>query len=163
MTLAPPILQIKSLKPTCLRNWSRSLVNREAKAEASSPNNFSVKRSHTVKTKRWKCLASQGVCLTLLTCAQTLSCVRPFATLPGSSLHGDSPGKSTGLGCHALLQGIFPTQGLNPHLLRLLHWQVGSLPLSHLGSSFPHLFLDVWRLDQTQPPDIIEDGPGVPQ
>ena len=31
---------------------------------------------------------------------------------------------------HALLQGIFPTQGSNPHLLPLLHWQVGSLPLA---------------------------------
>ena len=30
------------------------------------------------------------------------------------------------------LQGIFLTQGLNPHLLCLLHWQVGSLPLHHL-------------------------------
>ena len=29
--------------------------------------------------------------------------------------------------------------------------------------TYPHLFLDVWRLDQTQPPDITEDGPGVPQ
>ena len=33
---------------------------------------------------------------------------------PGSSVHGDSPGKNTGVGCHALLQRIFPTQGLNP-------------------------------------------------
>ena len=33
--------------------------------------------------------------------------------LPGSSIHGDSPGKNTGEGCRALLQGIFPTQGLN--------------------------------------------------
>ena len=40
---------------------------------------------------------------------------------PGSSVHGDSPGKNTGVGCRSLLQGIFPTQGLNPHLLRLLH------------------------------------------
>ena len=39
------------------------------------------------------------------------------------------PGKNTGVGCHALLQGIFPSQGSNLHLLRLLHWQVGSLPL----------------------------------
>ena len=30
---------------------------------------------------------------------------------PGSSVHGDSPGKNTGVGCHALPQGIFPTQG----------------------------------------------------
>ena len=33
---------------------------------------------------------------------------------PGSSVYGDSPGKNTGVGCHALLQGIFPTQGSNP-------------------------------------------------
>ena len=33
------------------------------------------------------------------------------------------------MGCHALLQGIFPTQGPNPHLLYLLPWQAGSLPL----------------------------------
>ena len=39
------------------------------------------------------------------------------------------PGKNTGVGCHALLQGIFLTQRWNPHLLRLLHWQAGSLPL----------------------------------
>ena len=38
----------------------------------------------------------------------------------------DSPGKNTGVGCHALLQGIFPTQGLNTCLLHLLHWQAGS-------------------------------------
>ena len=43
----------------------------------------------------------------------------------------DFPGKSTGVGCHFLLQGIFLTQGSNPGLL---HCQEGSLPLSHLGS-----------------------------
>ena len=37
-------------------------------------------------------------------------------SLPGSSVQGDSPGKNTGVGCHALLQGIFPTQGSNPGL-----------------------------------------------
>ena len=43
---------------------------------------------------------------------------------PGSSVHGDSPGKNTGVGCHALLQGIFPTQGLNsslPHCRQILY------------------------------------------
>ena len=44
------------------------------------------------------------------------------------------PGKSTGVGWHFLLQGIFPTQELNPCLLHLLRWQVDSLPLSYLGS-----------------------------
>ena len=38
------------------------------------------------------------------------------------------------MGCYFLLQGIFPTQGSNPHHLCLLHWQAESLPLSHLGS-----------------------------
>ena len=46
----------------------------------------------------------------------------------------NSPGKNTGVGCHVLLQGIFLTQGSNPDLLHLLHWQAGSLPLNHLGS-----------------------------
>ena len=36
----------------------------------------------------------------------------------------------TGVGCHALLWGIFPTQGWNLCFLHLLHWQVGSLSLS---------------------------------
>ena len=39
--------------------------------------------------------------------------------------------KNTRVGCHFLLQGIFPTQGWNPHLL---HWPVDSLPLSHMGA-----------------------------
>ena len=43
---------------------------------------------------------------------------------PGSSVHGDSPGKTTRVGCHALLQGIFPTQGSKPglpHSRRILY------------------------------------------
>ena len=47
-------------------------------------------------------------------------------SLPGSSVHGIL--QATTLEWVALLQGIFPTQGSNPHLLHLLHWQVGSLP-----------------------------------
>ena len=39
--------------------------------------------------------------------------------------------KNTGVGSHFLLQGIFPTQELNPHLL---HWQEDSLVLNHQGS-----------------------------
>ena len=53
----------------------------------------------------------------------------------------DSPGKNTGVGCYFLLQGIFPTQGWNPHLLHLLHWQEGSLPLAPPGSDDEHLFI----------------------
>ena len=50
------------------------------------------------------------------------------------------------MGCHFLLQGSFWTQGLNPRLLTLLHWQTGSLSLSHPGSpSAPGLSLIVSR------------------
>ena len=52
---------------------------------------------------------------------------------PSSSMHGDSPGKNTEADCYALLQGIFLTQGWNQHLLSLLNWQVGSLPLAPPG------------------------------
>ena len=53
------------------------------------------------------CLVAQS-CLTI--------CNPMDCSPPGSSVHGDSPGKNTGVGCHALLQGIFPTQGMNPGL-----------------------------------------------
>ena len=52
-------------------------------------------------------------------------------SLPGSSVNEDSPGKNTGVGCHALLQGIFPTQGSNPGLPH--HRQI-LYHLSHQGS-----------------------------
>ena len=44
------------------------------------------------------------------------------------------PGKNTGVGCHILLQGIFLTQGLNLHLLCLLHWQENFFMLHQLES-----------------------------
>ena len=52
-------------------------------------------------------------------------------SLPGSSVHGDSPSKNNGVGCHTLLQGIFQTQGLNPGLL---HCRQIMYSLSHKGS-----------------------------
>ena len=50
---------------------------------------------------------------------------------PGSTVHRDSPDKNTGVDCHALLQGIFPTQELNPSLL---HCRQILYCLSHQGS-----------------------------
>ena len=54
--------------------------------------------------------------------------------LPGSSVHEDSPGKNTGIGCHALLQGIFLTQGLNPGFLclQILIIHIAKLSLVYL-------------------------------
>ena len=71
----------------------------------------------------------------LCVCSVTQLCLtlcNPMDCSPrGSSVLGDSPGKNTGVGCHALLQGIFPTQGLNPglpHCRQILYH------LSHQGS-----------------------------
>ena len=56
--------------------------------------------------------------------------------LASSSVHGDLPGKNTGVGCHFLLQAIFVIQGLNPCLP---HWQADSLPLNHQGNPLVQL------------------------
>ena len=85
--------------------------------------------------RQWLCVRA---CVCMCVCVCTLSCIQLFGT-PWTIAHRllspwDSPDKNTGVGCHFLLQGIFPTQGSNSCLLCLLHWQADSLPLSHLGS-----------------------------
>ena len=69
------------------------------------------------------CVLVPQSCLTL--------CDPVDCSLPGSSVHGIPPGKNTGVGCHFLLQGIFPTQGLNPGLW---HCRQILYQLSHQGS-----------------------------
>ena len=68
-------------------------------------------------------------------CCAVLSHVRLFVTswTVAQQAPWDSPGKNTGVGGHFLLQGIFLTQGLNPRLLHLLHWQEDSSPLVSPG------------------------------
>ena len=69
--------------------------------------------------------------LCLITQLCPILCYRMDCTLPGSSVQWDSSGNNTGMGCHALLQGIFPTQGSNPglpHCRKILYH------LSHQGS-----------------------------
>ena len=78
--------------------------------------------STTVILSNVLCLVAQ-LCLTL--------CDSTDCSPPGSSVHGDSPDKNTKVGCHALLQGIFPTQGSNPGLL---HCRLILSCLSHQGS-----------------------------
>ena len=54
----------------------------------------------------------------VFSCSVVSDCLQPHdCSPPGSTVHGDSPGNNTGVGCHALLQGIFQTQGSNPSLL----------------------------------------------
>ena len=70
------------------------------------------------------------VCVCMLSHFGHVQLCDPMDCRPqGSSVHGSSPDKNTGVSCHALLQGIFSTQEMNPCLLCLLHWQVDSLPL----------------------------------
>ena len=64
--------------------------------------------------------------------------------------------QSTGVGCLALLQGIFPTQGSNVLVLCLLHWQEGSLPLAPRMNSttfYLSIFLSVedWVISSVSP------------
>ena len=82
------------------------------------------------------------VCVSLFTHVLShvwLLCYPMDHSPPGSSVHGDSPGKNTRVGCHSLLQGLFPAQGSNPGLL---HWQMDSLPLHHWSSPTVGTVLD---------------------
>ena len=66
---------------------------------------------------------------------------------PGTSILGDSPGKNTGVGCHALFQGIFPSQGLNPgfsHCKQILY------QLSYQESPFHLQFSSVQLLSRVR-------------
>ena len=71
-------------------------------------------------------------CAVLSHSVMSNSCDFMDCGLPGTSGHGDSPGKNTGVGCHALLPRIFPTQGLNPDLL---HCRPILYHLSYQGST----------------------------
>ena len=86
-----------------------------------------------MEIKREKSLGQRSHTQMTMCVLSCFSRVQFFATLwtvaRQAPLSWDSPGKSTGVRCLALLQGIFLTQGLNLCLLRLLHWQAGYLPL----------------------------------
>ena len=76
-----------------------------------------------------------SVCIDIYMCSVAQLCATlcnsKDHSLPGTSVHSDSPGKNTVVGCHALLKGIFPTQGSNPglpHCGRFLYY------LSHEGN-----------------------------
>ena len=72
-----------------------------------------------------ECMLTHLSCLTL--------CNPMDCSPPGPSVHRILQARIIGVGCHVLLQEIFPSQGSNPHLLCLLNWQMGSLPLAPPG------------------------------
>ena len=98
--------------------------------------------------------STDSVCM--LSC---FSCVQLFATpwtvAPQAPLSMDFQGKNTGVGCHSFLQGIFLTQGPNPNFLCLLHWQMGPLPLVHLGSPYWFYFLGISHTGSFSPSLVL--------
>ena len=92
---------------------------------------LSEKADLKVNIQEINIMARSPKCLCLVTLCPTL-CNPISCSPPGSSVHGDSSGKNIRVGWHALLQGIFPIQGLNsglPHCRQILYH------LSHQGSS----------------------------
>ena len=93
----------------------------------------------------------------------------PMASAHQAPLSMGFSNKSTGVGCHALLQEILLTQESNPSLLCLLHWQTGSLPLAppgkprQKGASFqllivtfpPNNFQSISNENQPVPVEIL--------
>ena len=87
-----------------------------------------IRMADSLCSRNWhKCKEAMYMCAQLcLTLCNSIDC-----SLPGSTCPCNFPGKNLRVGWYFLLQRIFPNQGYNSHLL---HWQVGSLPLHHLGS-----------------------------
>ena len=90
-------------------------------SRSGSPGRTSVVVGHSNCTFQIVAAVHPTILLLYTPCAEALRRVRLWdpmdCSLPGSSVHGDSPGKNTRVGRHALLQGIYPTKGSNPGLL----------------------------------------------
>ena len=120
-------------QPAKLKGQSHSFTEK--------PGGEDVEKQVGTSGRRWRNIkmTSGGACSSVRRCAcvhaQSCPTLQPHGLQPTRLLSPwDFPDKNTGVGCHFLLQGTFPTQRSNSHLLNLLHWQVDSLPLCHLGS-----------------------------
>ena len=82
-------------------------------------------QDHVTSSFLMQIIIHDSLCLVAQLCPAL--CNPTDCSPPGSSVHGDSPGKNTGVGCHTLLQEIFPTQGLNPGLTHC-RWTLPSEP-----------------------------------
>ena len=146
------------------RRKERREEEREGRREESNesqlpqiPQLLTAQCRHRCELMRWgraenswenRTLSQQGLCINCLlsichACKQSLQlcltlCNPTDCSPPDSAVHEDSPGKNTGVGCHAFLQGIFPTQGWDPRLLCLLHCKQILYLLSHQGSFIHH-------------------------
>ena len=104
------------------------------------------------KDQTWVSWISHKLCVITCMCIYThthllqsylTQCDSIDCSPPCSSVHGDVPGKNTGMGFHALLQGIFLTQGPNLPLLCVPDWQADSSPLVPPGKPiYAHIGVD---------------------
>ena len=96
--------------------------------------NGEQKSTHCLPLPTW------SLCVSVLSHFSRVQFFGPYRLQPARLLcPWDSPGKNTRMGCYALLQGLCPTQGLNPCLFCLLNWQAGSL-----SPEPPNLFIYSW-------------------
>ena len=124
------------------RSWRKKLSKEiEFKSERDGSNIYQAclpRLKYLILSKPSEACVCVSVCVCVCVCTLShFSCVWLFVTLWTVAHQAlcpwDSPGKNTGVGCHALLQRIFPIQGSNPCLLCLLHWQTGALLLAPCG------------------------------
>ena len=125
--LHPVVLQI-SLGACCetgATGWGWTMGGQVGPLSPHVPQNFSIENTLCFK---YTCEESVCVCVSHLVISSSF---RPHGLKLSRILFPwDFPGKNTGMGCHSFLQGIFLTQGLNPHLL---HCRQILYQLSHRG------------------------------
>ena len=100
-------------------------------------------RPSTAKNKEWLCSCvfylpdAVGIGCVCISCSVVSKSTTPWTLQPARLLcPWNSPGKNTGVGCHFLLQGIFPTQGLNtglPHCRPILYYLCHQGRCKHWG------------------------------
>ena len=140
-----------------VRTWSYGLPDHweSGKLDAHTLDKFKVWLLWKIG-KKWMNtgLAISSVCLKSImeakwSCSVMSNSLQPHGLYPTRLLHPwDFPGKSTGVGCHFLLQGIFPTQGLNPGLP---HCRQTFYHLSHQRSQIWRrwYFSSGWKKDRS--------------
>ena len=113
--------ELNSEKHQWWNDWQKKILRRKLNRQRSKEGKQEMKCLETWRKRLSQEKRNNQQCQIFLSfCLVTHSCLtlcNPMdCSLPSSSVHGDSPGKNTGVGCHALLQGIFQTQGSNPGL-----------------------------------------------